>query len=127
MHPENVNGQRLIEIDDQLREIAKRLENIRDCVEKGLSLNFMSDRIENLESRRAQLENERRMLLSKKPHIDIHGIKEKILLTMDEFSIEIDQSQSKAICYIRKFPVDVKVYKCRRSESNRHDVAIGGF
>ncbi len=132
----------------RLHEIDEKLENIKDSIEKGLPFDVISDRLNALQGEKKVIERELKAVpkkASKKvPNVDAKEVKK----LLDEFEnsfekttllkqkelirafvnrIEIDQITRKATCYLNKLPLPVKVYKCRRPDSNRHDVAIGGF
>ncbi len=55
------------------------------------------------------------------------ALKKEGLLRAFVHRIDIDRTQGKATCYLYRIPMDGKVYACRRSESNRHGIATGGF
>ncbi len=143
------DNSRIAKLEGELADVIGRLENIKDGIEKGLPMDFIGDRITMLERRKQELEAEKTSLQKKVGNgIDANEFRRSTYNYLDEFDsafqnasnikkkellhafvnrIEIDKSQGVATCYIHKIPSEVKVYQCRRSDLNRHDVAIGGF
>ena len=53
--------------------------------------------------------------------------RKKELLRTFVHKIIVNREKETATCYLYRLPSSVKVLECRRSDSNRHGVATGGF
>ncbi len=132
-----------------LRELDSRLENIKDSIEQGVPYDLVKDRLEKINVARKEIQQRLKPAKkSQRMNFDITEIQREVESLIGEFTeafdsapiskkrelirafidhVEIDQKARKATCYVNKLPLPVKVYACRRPDSNRHDVAIGGF
>ena len=109
-----------------IRARLERLEKERDFLEVEISKSTKKDF--NQINVQALIKNTKTLLKEFDSSFDSSSIsRKKELLHAFVNRVEVDQKQRVATCYINKIPEIVKVYQCRRSESNRHDVAIGGF
>lgn len=142
------SSERISELQSQLMEIERKLDNIKDSIEQGMSPEFMKERVTRLQMQKESLLVELKSLpKTSSKQIDRNQVRSQVIGLLDEFEdafrgdslsrqkelvqafihhISVDPTAKKATCYINKLPV-VKVNLCRRSDLNRHDVAIGGF
>ncbi len=144
------------DLEISIKEINSKIGNLTDSLEQGVNIKFIAERLDKLDKEKSILEYSHKQSQSKiaKP-LDIEKtvselmelsenaflklksshpqkIKEALRILIDR--VEVDPKKQKALFYVNKIPSTSKSYgeilpvkKCRRPESNRHDVAIGGF
>ena len=146
----------LKELRELIASTDTNLENLTTALEAGGDFDSILKRMSNLRREKVKLEAEQSQLTAKtKPVLDIDKAVEEISRlsssaisklhskhprsvkgAIGEFldRVEIDRKSKTATFFVYEIPNVSKTYEdtmsvktCRRSESNRHDVAIGGF
>ena len=119
------------EIDRELAEIQRKMENIKDSIERGVDVDFIKDRLEKLDKRRILLEGEKLAWGSSNPvNFDVEKETQEILGYLENLEdvllsgenkekkeriryfvakVEVDQATRKATCYLYKIPKIVNI------------------
>ncbi len=140
----------------RVKQIDRKIENLKDSLEQGVDIKFVKDRLEKLDAEKLQIEREmQRSDCKAEPTVDVETEVEKLMeLSKDAFMklgsdhpqrmkdalrvfvdrVEVDPGKRKATFYVNKIPSgtrawgdNLSVTSCRRSDLNRQGIATGGF
>ncbi|MGB8658578.1 MAG: recombinase family protein [Candidatus Zixiibacteriota bacterium] len=114
------------EMDRELADIQRKIENIKDSIEKGVDVDLIKDRLEKLDKRRIVLEGEKIAISSPaQAEFDVDKAIQEILEPVNHLQdvlmsgadkekkqrirsfvakIEVNPTERKATCYIHKIP-----------------------
>lgn len=142
---------------ERLLDVERRIQNLKDSIEQGVDVKFVGERLNELDTERRSLMEEIKTKSNGRPGgiSDVNVIANNLVkLSHNAFTklqsknpqkikdalrvlidrVEVDSKGRKASFFINKMPTTTTSYSdllpptvCRRSDSNRHDVAIGGF
>ncbi len=152
---ENGNPGEKGELEKKVAEQKVRLERLKDAIEQGVDVNTIKDRLKSCQTKLESLEGELSRTQDPAEDIDFDKLVAEILESTEKavrlvsstdphrikdglraliYRIEVEPTTRIATCFIPKFPGlsmiygdDLPVSLCRRSESNRHVLANGGF